>query len=175
MIADWRSAYRWFGARPSLFRRSIEALLHGIVRGNSLPSINRLVDIANVLSLMHFLSTGCHVIDFDGKGLELRLACGGETFVPLGGSETDPPETGEVILSQGNMVFTRRWTWRQGQYTATTPNSRYALINIDGLPPTTTSKVSQACSEVTELILEFCGGENSTKYLTKVSLSISVG
>ena len=98
-IAAWRSAYRWFGARPSDFRCSIEAMSRRLVRGDSLPAINRLVDIGNVISLRHILSAGCHAIDVAHGDFELRPARGDESFVPLGSSESESPEPGEVILA----------------------------------------------------------------------------
>jgi len=174
-IAAWRSAYRWFGARPSDFRCSIEAMSRRLVRGDSLPAINRLVDIGNVISLRHILSAGCHAIDVAHGDFELRPARGDESFVPLGSSESESPEPGEVILAEGDMVLTRRWTWRQGQHTATTPDSTYVELNIDGLPPVAFTEVSEACTEATELIQQFCGGEISTHYLTRETPSITIG
>lgn len=175
-IAAWRAAYRWFGARPSDFRCSIEAMSRRLVRGGSLPTINRLVDIGNVISLRYVLSAGCHAIDVAHEDFELRPARGDEKFFPLGSAEVESPEPGEIILVEGSdTVLTRRWTWRQGQHTATTPDSKYVELNVDGLPPVTASEVSEACAEATELIQRFCGGEISTKYLTRETPSITIG
>ena len=80
-----------------------------------------------------------------------------------------------MILAEGDMVLTRRWTWRQGQHTATTPDSTYVELNIDGLPPVAFTEVSEACTEATELIQQFCGGEISTHYLTRETPSITIG
>ena len=175
-IAAWRAAYRWFGARPSEFRCSIEAMSRRLVRGGSLPTINRLVDIGNVISLRHLLSAGCHAIDVANGDFELRPARGDESFVPLGSAERESPEPGEIILVEGgDTVLTRRWTWRQGQHTATTQGSTVVELNVDGLPPVTASEVSEACAEATELIQRFCGGEISTQYLTRETTSITIG
>jgi len=175
-IAGWRAAYRWFGARPSDFRCSIEAMSRRLVRGGSLPTINRLVDIGNVISLKYVLSAGCHAIDAAQGDFELRPARGDESFVPLGSVETESPEPGEIILVEGaDTVLTRRWTWRQGQHTATTPDSTVVELNVDGLPPVAASEVSDACAEATELIRRFCGGEITTQYLTRENPSITLG
>ncbi|MDP6452995.1 MAG: phenylalanine--tRNA ligase beta subunit-related protein [SAR202 cluster bacterium] len=175
-IAAWRAAYRWFGARPSDFRCSIEAMSRRLVRGDSLPTINRLVDIGNVISLRHVLSAGCHALDVAQGDFELRPARGSESFVPLGSSESESPEPGEIILVEGDeTVLTRRWTWRQGQHTATTSDSTAVELNVDGLPPVEFSEVSDACAEATELILRFSGGEISTQFLTGENPTITVG
>lgn len=174
-IAAWREAYRWFGARPSDFRCSIEAMSRRLVRADSLPTINRLVDIGNIISLRHVLSAGCHATDVAHGDFELRPARGDESFIPLGSSESESPAPGEVILVEGSTVLTRRWTWRQGQHTATAAGSTAVELNVDGLPPVTASEVSEACSEATKLIERFCGGEVSTKYLTRGTPSIDLG
>jgi DNA/RNA-binding domain of Phe-tRNA-synthetase-like protein len=134
------------------------------------------VDIGNVISLKYVLSAGCHAIDAVQGDFELRPARGDESFVPLGSVETESPEPGEIILVEGaDTVLTRRWTWRQGQHTATTPDSTVVELNVDGLPPVAASEVSDACAEATELIGWFCGGEISTQYLTRENPSITLG
>ncbi len=50
-IAVWRDAFRRFGARPSDFRSSIEAMVRRVLQPSALPSINPLVDIGNIVSL----------------------------------------------------------------------------------------------------------------------------
>ena len=41
-IASWRAAYARFGARPSRFHSSIEAMVRRVRKGGKLPYINRL-------------------------------------------------------------------------------------------------------------------------------------
>lgn len=43
-IAAWRAAFSAFGAKPSRYPSSAEALLRRVARGDELPAINRLVD-----------------------------------------------------------------------------------------------------------------------------------
>jgi DNA/RNA-binding domain of Phe-tRNA-synthetase-like protein len=62
-IRSWREAFRAFGAKPSEYRSSIEALARRVTREDSLPTINALVDIGNVISLRHLLPAGAHAID----------------------------------------------------------------------------------------------------------------
>lgn len=174
-IAAWREAYRWFGARPSDYRCAIEAISRRIVRGGALPSINRLVDIGNVISLRHFLSAGCHAIDVVQGDFQLRPATGDESFIPIGSSESESPEPGEIILVEGQQVLTRRWTWRQGQYTATTSDSTAVELNIDGLPPVEAGEISAACADATDLIRRFCGGQVATHFLTNHTPAIVIG
>ncbi|MEJ5202437.1 MAG: phenylalanine--tRNA ligase beta subunit-related protein, partial [Anaerolineales bacterium] len=109
-IATWREAYRSFGAKPSEFRPSMEALARRVVKEQELPSINALVDIGNVLSLRHLVPTGGHAIDVLAQDISLRFASGQETFIPFGSEELEHPLPGEVIFAEGDTVLTRRWT-----------------------------------------------------------------
>ena len=83
-IKSWREAFRSFGAKPSEFRSSIEALARRALRNDPLPSINTLVDIGNAVSLRHLIPTGGHAIDILTQDISLRPAKGDETFVPFG-------------------------------------------------------------------------------------------
>ena len=57
-IAPWREVYRKFGAKPKKYRSSIENLVRRLLKGATLPSINPLVDLYNVVSLRHLLPVG---------------------------------------------------------------------------------------------------------------------
>ncbi|MEZ0395784.1 MAG: phenylalanine--tRNA ligase beta subunit-related protein [Anaerolineales bacterium] len=165
-IAAWREAYRRFGAKPSEFRCSVEAMARRVLRNEPLPSINALVDIGNLVSLRHLLPAGGHAIDVLSGDIELRLAGGAETFVAFGTSEVEQPLPGEVIFVEGNTVLTRRWTWRQANHTLTLPETTAVEFNVDGLPPVTPAEVEQACAEVVDLIGRFCGGEARVEMLS---------
>lgn len=53
VVAAWRDAYKRFGAKPAEHRSSIEALLRRVIKPDSIPTINPLVDIGTAVSLMH--------------------------------------------------------------------------------------------------------------------------
>ena len=173
-VNAWREAYRKFGAKPSEFRSSIEAMARRALRNDPLPSINTLVDIGNALSLRHLIPTGGHAIDQLGGDIALRLASGVEEFVPFGTTEMEHPLPGEVIFTEGNTVLTRRWTWRQGNHTLTLPETTAIEFNVDGLPPTSPAEVEATCVEVTELIQRFCGGKLRVETLSEKNPKISL-
>lgn len=56
-IASWRKAYTDFGA-GSHYRSSVEALIKRVVKSETIPSINKLVDIYNLVSIKHFFPVG---------------------------------------------------------------------------------------------------------------------
>jgi DNA/RNA-binding domain of Phe-tRNA-synthetase-like protein len=173
-IAAWREAYRKFGAKPSEFRSSVEAMTRRALRSEPLPAINALVDIGNILSLRHLMPVGGHAIDLLTGDIILRLATGEEEFIPFGMIEMEHPLPGEVIFAQGNIVLTRRWTWRQGNHTLTLPGTAAIEFNVDGLPPVLVSEVEQACTEVVDLVQKFCGGRIRVELLSEKNPRISL-
>jgi DNA/RNA-binding domain of Phe-tRNA-synthetase-like protein len=173
-IAAWREAYRKFGAKPSEFRCSVEAMARRALRSEPLPAINALVDIGNVLSLRRLMPVGGHAIDHLNGDIELRLATGSEDFIPFGTTELEHPLPGEVVFAEGDTVLTRRWTWRQGTHTLTLPESTAVEVNVDGLPPVTPAEVAAACAETVELIRRFCGGEMRVEMLSEQNPRIRI-
>jgi DNA/RNA-binding domain of Phe-tRNA-synthetase-like protein len=157
-IRSWREAYRSFGAKPSEFRSSIEALVRRVLRNEPLPTINALVDIGHIVSLRHLIPAGGHAIDVLTGDIALRPATGQEDFIPFGSDRKEHPLPGEIIFVEGDMVLTRRWTWRQANHTLTQINTRDIEFNLDGLPPVSSEEIDQACDEVMELVRRFCGG-----------------
>jgi len=165
-IRTWREAYRAFGAKPSEFRSSVEALARRALRGEPLPSINALVDIGSIVSLRHLVPAGGHAIDVLKGDIALRAARGDESFVALGSDATEHPLPGEIVFAEGDTVLARRWTWRQAWHTSTQLATRAIEYNVDGLPPVPVAEVEEACREVAELVGRFCGGRTRCELLS---------
>jgi len=155
-IAAWREAYKRFGARPSDFRASIEALARRVLRGDALPAINALVDIGNLVSLRYLMPVGAH--PWPEAPLSLRPAQAGDEFLPPDGSPVETPAPGEIVFAQGHAVLTRRWTWRQAAGTQTLPQTQAVFFNLDALAPVTQDDLQAAARDVSERVERYCGG-----------------
>lgn len=166
-LKSWREAYRSFGAKPSEFRSSIEALARRVLHSNPLPSINSLVDIGTVVSLSHLAPAGGHAIDVLREDIGLRFATGQEEFIPFGAEAIEYPLPGEIIFAEGNKVLTRRWTWRQAGHTSIQLDTQAIEFNVDGLPPVGAAEVEQACKEIAGLIQMYCGGSVREELLSQ--------
>jgi len=151
-IKPWREAYKAFGAKPSEYRSSVEAMARRALRGDTLPSINTLVDIGNIVSLQHLVPVGGHSMDDLAQDISLRFADGDEIFIPFGSTDVEHPIPGEVIFTEGPTVLTRRWTWRQANHTLILPGSRSVEINIDGLPHVELEEVHAIANQVMNLV-----------------------
>ncbi len=166
-IASWREAYRSFGAKPTKFRPSIEAMARRVLKNEALPSISALVDIGNIVSLSHLLPAGGHAVDVLEGDISLCSAVGDEQFIPLDSDQVENPMPGEIVFVEGKTVLTRRWTWRQGKHTLVSPTTTAVEINVDGLPPVPVKEIEQACRELMELVGQFCGGRSRYEILSK--------
>jgi DNA/RNA-binding domain of Phe-tRNA-synthetase-like protein len=157
-IAAWRDAFSAFGARPSKYQSSVEALVRRARRGDELPAVNLLVGIYNAISLRYLLPVGGDDLARVAGGLHLRRAAGSEMYHELGSGLADPPAAGEVIYADDEKVLCRRWCWRQGEDSKITPETRAAVLNIHGLPPARRDEVEAAARELAELVPRLCGG-----------------
>jgi len=50
-LQAWRNTFSAFGAKPSKYLCSAEALLKRVLKGDEIPAINRVVDAYNAVSL----------------------------------------------------------------------------------------------------------------------------
>jgi DNA/RNA-binding domain of Phe-tRNA-synthetase-like protein len=132
-LAAWRGVFRGFGVNPTKYRSAAEALLRRLTKQGDLPSINALVDLANLVSIRYALP----VAVFDQRdvagGTTVRLAHGGERWADLGSSESEHPEPGEVIfVDDDEQVSARRWCWRQSRASAARDDTTEILVTVEG-------------------------------------------
>jgi len=132
-VADWRAAYRAFGAKPQRTRPSVEALLRRLDPG--LPRIDRLTDAYNAVSVANLVPVGGEDLDQYQGPARLVRAAGHEPFdtVAHGEPVVEHPKPGEVIWRDDAGVTCRQWNWRQCTRTRITPATTNAVFIIDGL------------------------------------------
>ena len=80
-----RELYRRFGVDPTRVRPSSEALLRRLKKGEPLPRVNSLVDVANALSVQLQVPVGLYDLDkVKGDELVIRLGAKGEGYTGIG-------------------------------------------------------------------------------------------
>ena len=164
-IQAWRKAYSAFGAKPKKYKSSIESLYRMILKGIELKSINTLVDIYNYVSLKHKIPLGGDDLDKVDGNITLCFACGDEPFTPLNSLETETVKKGEVIYMDEKEVLCRRWNWRECDKTKMTPESKNAVLVLEGLPPVGRKDVESAAEDLSVLVRKFCEGETQELFL----------
>ncbi len=167
-IAPWREAYRTFGAKPKKYPSSIESLGRRVLKGQSLPRINTLVDLYNAISLRYLLPAGAEDLDkIDGDVL-LTIASNAEVPVKLLGEPAEKvPLPGEVLYKDNIGAICRRWNWREADRTKLTEDTRNVVMVLEGLPPITTATIENALNDLAALVTQYCGGTVTTAILNK--------
>lgn len=158
-LRAWRQAYKTFGSDPHQYRCSAESLVRRVLRGDSLPRINTLVDLYNYISLKYVIPVGGEDIDVIRGNLQLTFADGSEPFTRLNGIENESPTEGEVVYKDDEGVVCRRWNWREAERTKLTEHTKNAIIVLDALAPIGQATIKEALHELASLIKEYCGGE----------------
>ncbi len=82
-IGPARALYRHFGIDPTRYRPSSEALLRRLLRGEHIPRLNSLVDVANVVSLRLQVPVGLYDWAKISGSLSLRLGAEGESYAGI--------------------------------------------------------------------------------------------
>ncbi len=157
-VAAWRAAFSAFGAKPSKFNCSAEALASRVLKGGELPRINRLVDVYNAISVRHMVPVGGEDADRLEGSPRLVIATGEEAFDGPDG----PPKPGEVVWRDDAGVTCRRWNWRQGRRTALTEATSRALFIFDRLEPLPLETLETAVDELIALLTEGWPGATIT-------------
>jgi DNA/RNA-binding domain of Phe-tRNA-synthetase-like protein len=83
-ILATRSAYKALGKDPARYRGSAEALLRRIIAGKSLPRINAVVDIINLVSVESRLPIGLYDLAHVQGDIVFRAGRAGETYKGIG-------------------------------------------------------------------------------------------
>jgi DNA/RNA-binding domain of Phe-tRNA-synthetase-like protein len=147
-VAQWREAYRAFGAKPQRTRNSLEALLRRAASG--LPRVNRLTDIYNAVSVLHQVPLGGEDLDRYSGAPRLVRATGTEFFdtVAEGADVVEHPEPGEVVWCDDAGVTCRRWNWRQARRTQLSDDTTAALFILDALDPVSDEALRSATDDL---------------------------
>jgi DNA/RNA-binding domain of Phe-tRNA-synthetase-like protein len=155
-IVQFFEAHRGFGNNPKRYYPSHFALAKRVIKGGSLPSINALVDLYNVLSLKYVLPVGGEDLNTCSGDITLDRASGSEPFIPLGETQNEPPEAGELVYKDAEGVLCRKMNWREADRTKLTPETTNAVLVIESLDPS--DPLSEILAELLKLVGKFCGG-----------------
>jgi DNA/RNA-binding domain of Phe-tRNA-synthetase-like protein len=162
-VGAWRSTFAKFGVKPTQYRSAVEALLRRLTKQGDIPSINLLVDMANLVSIRHRLP----VAVFDSAAFSgvttVRFADGSESFTDLGADVLSHPERGEVIfVDEAKLVSARRWCWRQSHQSAAGPGTTEAFITVEGHHESAEEDVATALEDLLGLIAVYQPGSTVT-------------
>ena len=152
-LAAWRRAFRAFGVDPTGYRSAAEALLRRLTKQGSIPSIDTLVDLGNLVSIRYALPVAVFDLAAVAGGLTVRFAAGDEAFTDLGSGDRETPEVGEVIfIDEARHVTARRWCWRQSAESASSASTTEVLITVEGHHDAARATVEAAAVDLEALV-----------------------
>lgn len=159
-IVQFFEAHRTFGNNPKRYYPSHFALAKRVIKGGALPTINTLVDLYNIVSLRHLLPVGGEDLDRCRGDILLDRATGNEPFIPLGETQNEPPESGEVIYKDAEGVLCRKMNWREADRTKLTDSTTNAVLVIESLQES--DPLPAIIAELQELVEKYAGGAMMT-------------
>ena len=157
-LAAWRRAFRAFGVDPTAYRSAAEALLRRLTKQGSIPSINALVDIGNLVAIRYRLPVAMFDQRTVSGGTTVRFADGSERFTDLGSGEAESPDAGEVIfIDAAGLVSARRWCWRQSAESASGATTTEVLVTVEGHHDSAEEDVRAAAADLEALLRTHAG------------------
>ena len=160
-VQPYRAAFHALGMSPSRYPSSNIALLRRIAKGKGLGRVNPVVDLGNAVSIRYALPLGAHAMRA-GEVLELRRSRPGDVFVALGEKDADPTlAPGELVYAAGDLVHTRRWTWRQSENGKVDAVTTRVVFPIDGFVGENDDAVRAACDELAAHLRDVLGARTS--------------
>jgi len=166
IIRTWRDAFYKFKTKKGA-RCSIEAMLKRVSKGNSIGTINPLVDIYNGISLKYGVPVGGEDIDkFDGDN-RLTVADGSEEFITYGSDKSEPPYEGEVVYKDNAGAICRCFNWRESVRTMLTEETVNAFMCMETVAGERDDVLDAALEELKSLIENELGGEVTKHILSK--------
>jgi DNA/RNA-binding domain of Phe-tRNA-synthetase-like protein len=132
-IRAWRRAFSRMGLKPTQYRCASESLLRRFKREGSLPKTHPLIDLCNAISLAFATPVAVFDVAQIEGSLEVRYACGEETYSTFSG-ETENPDAHEVVFAdEAGQAHARRWTNRQSGHSAVRATTSSALIVAEAM------------------------------------------
>lgn len=164
ILQGFRDLHARVGRTSKKIVASPENLLTMLLDTGTLPTINLIVDIYNLVSVKTHLALGAHDLQAVAGNVHLRLTTGAETFWPLGASKSKPIGPGEYSYIDDDNDVICRLEVRQVEKTKVTTATSECFYIVQGNAATTPEYIQAAVDELVELTRRFCGGEGRILY-----------
>ncbi len=136
-----------------------ENLIRLLTKREDLISINKAVDIYNILSIESKLCLGAHDIDKVDGNVTLKITDGTEKFLPLGSEELKPVKAGEYSFVDDNNDVVCWLDIRQVEKTKVTEDSKNVLYLIIGNKETKDEELEKVTNNLISLTTKFASGK----------------
>ncbi|HAE43081.1 MAG TPA: hypothetical protein DCG34_09225 [Clostridiales bacterium] len=171
-IEVYRNALLSVGINPNKFMNSVEAMSKRVVKGDSLPRINALVDRCNAIALTEVISLGGHDLRDIDEDLEVRITTDADKFLPFGEEDFEQVKAGELVFISGNKIQTRQWLWRQSELGKVRLDSTDVFFQLVGFEGDHGKKFNRAMRALENLISDRFEGSFETYEVNRTNRSI---
>lgn len=135
-----------------------ENLIKLLVKHEDMTSINKAVDIYNIISMESKLCLGAHDIDKVSGNVTLKITNGTEKFIPLGSSEIKPIRSGEYSFVDDSNDIICYLDIRQVDKTKVTNDTKNILYFIIGNECNSYDELRSVAKDIVDVTLKYCGG-----------------
>lgn len=135
-----------------------ESLLKFLLRTGTLPKVNVLVDIYNLVSVETRLALGAHDIARIEGNVRLRLTDSSERFWPLGAPEAKPVPSGECAYVDDSNDILCRLEVRQVEKTKVALDTTEVFYIVQGNSATSGVHIQASTQRLITLTKRFLGG-----------------
>ncbi|MEB6222990.1 B3/4 domain-containing protein (plasmid) [Pantoea anthophila] len=151
-LAAWGEVFQKFGAKPKRTPCSADALRKRVLRDETMPALDPIVDLYNAVSLRYAVPVGGENISAYRGAPRLAVAKGTEPFdtVKEGEPAIEYPSQGEIIWCDDAGVTCRRWNWRQGIRTRLDVEAQQMWFILESLPEMPLEMLNEAGKMLTD-------------------------
>lgn len=142
--------------KPRRFPPSSQKLMEYAWKRGTLPAINNLVDIYNLISIRSALSLGAHDLDQIDCPVQLRLFEGTEHFQPLGQTQPQPVVPGEFGYVDGQDRVLCRLDSLQADFSKVTNRTHRVMLIIETTSHRDDSSLTEAIDQLEHLLGHYC-------------------
>ena len=156
-LIKWREFQREIGLKPGKERLTPETLIRNVLKGKPMPTINTVVDCANVVSLNNLNPQGAFNLDNIKGNIELRYVQKGESYLELFKSETYSLENEkEIVYADEEKVYSR--LHRDSEWTKVDEKTKNLLLQYDAIAFQKDAELEQKIKEFAQLVTAINGG-----------------
>lgn len=150
-------AYTAIGAEES----GSMILVNLIMQRGKLPTISRIVDCMNIISVCTGLTISIWDKDNIHGDIVYRHAQGGEKYWPFMGEETElAPQEIAAFDSEKTLCLVR---YRDSKYASVMPDTKNIIVHIQSVKPIEKEAVQKALDDLEVLLHESTGGTTTEK------------
>jgi DNA/RNA-binding domain of Phe-tRNA-synthetase-like protein len=142
-IVATRATYKALGKDPARYRGSAEALLRRVIAGKSLPRINTVVDIINLVSIESRMSIGLYDLAHVSGDIMFRAGRAGESYKGIGKYDL-------------NLESLPIFCDAAGPHGSPTSDSERTMV-------------TESTNNVLAIVISFAGAENLERWMQRMS------